>query len=361
MIQNLREFIKNAELFSPSYKSIRIRTLLADRGSGLEPSITVIHLLHSVKDESETILWNGKLLNVIEKIVKFDSISKLMSSLASGSVNIRGKRIGFLEDDEPYWDFAVILRGTTYNNYFADTTSLLLDGHVDVRESTQGYESQYRLEMQLNPQLQVSSLEELTEQLLGFPYRSINQNRLIIVAPSNTRLTHLYFHRNEVQAKISCTPDAEERLQFSAVFHHQDGSVTSFKPRRIGYTKSSIDNYFLEIEKSFEVPQEARDAISIDFTISLEGRLGIDSASARNLPISNPIWGVLNNLDVQKVSKYLSIENFENRLSLVRDSDLFESIVVSTVSSCGPIPIWTGGYKVSGTDMILIDINEKLV
>jgi hypothetical protein len=158
-----------------------------------------------------------------------------------------------------------------------------------------------------------------------------------------------------------CTPDVEEKLQFSAVFHHQDGSVTSFKPRRIGYTKSSIDNDFLEIKKSFEVPPEARDAISVDFTVSLEGRLGIDSDSARNLTVSNPTWAILNNLDTQKITKYLSFDDFENRLSLIRDADLFESIVVSILSSCGLIPIWTGGYKVSGTDMIIVDNSEKLI
>ena len=184
---------------------------------------------------------------------------------------------------------------------------------------------------------------------------------MLIVAPSNIRLTHLYYHQNEVLAKVTCAPDVEEKLQFSAVFHHQDGSVTSFKPRRIGYTRSSIDRNFIEIEKSFKVPQEAKAATSVDFTISLEGRLGIDGGSIRNLPISNPTWAVLNSIDAQKVSKYLSIDGFEDRLSLVRDSDLFESIVVSITSSCGLIPIWTGGYKVSGTDMIIITNNEKLI
>ncbi len=360
MNQNLREFIKNANLFSSSYKSIRIRILFADRGSGFEQSIAVIHLLSNMKNESETVLWNGKFLKVVERIVRFNSISELMSSLTTGSMNIQGKKIGFLDEDEPYWDFAVILRGRTYNNFFADTTSLLLDGHVDVNESPQGHESYYQQELELNPQLQLSSLEELTEKLLGFQYRSINQNRVVIVAPSNIRLANLYYHKNEVQVKVTCAPDIEEALQFSAVFHNQDGSVISFKPRRIGYTRSTIGTDFLEIEKSFEVPREAKDAISVDFTISLEGRLGIDSGSVRNLPIANPMWAILNNLDVQKVSKYLTIDDFENQISLIRDSGLFESIVVSIISSCGFAPIWTGGFKISGMDMIVLDNNEKL-
>ncbi len=361
MIQNMKEFIKNAELFSSSYRTIRIRTLFADRGFGLKASITVIHLLSEVRLESETVLWDGRHLKVMERIMKFESINGLVNSLIKGQINIQGKKIDFSKELEPYWDYAVILRGKTYNNFFAETTSLLLSGHTKTDQVSQDHMRQYQQEMVLNPQLQVSSIEELTGKMLGFQYRDINQNRVEIVAPSNILISDLFYHETNVKVRIRCMSAIEEKLQFSAIFHHSDGGITSFKPRRKGYTTTNISGNFLEIEKTFEVPTEANDALSIDFTLSLEGRMGIDRYSARNLPFANPIWAVLNNIDAQKVSKYLKIDDFENRTSLIRDSDLFESIVVAIISSCGFSLVWTGGFKVSGTDMILLDNNEQLV
>ena len=353
--------MRNAEFFSPAFRSIRIRTLFANRGSGLEPAITVINLLNKEYDPSERILLNGKLLKVLERIDAFSSIQDLIDSITKGQLILNDQYVGFTEEEDPYWDYSVIPRRDIYNGHFAKTNTIQLSGHFNVKDSPKGYESQFQQEMKLSPQLQATSLKQLTEKLLGASFGDISYKRVEIFAPSFVMLSNLEYYGKEVNFKVFCSEESEKQIQFFALFHHDDGSISTFKPRMKGYTKNTADDSMIEIIKSFETPIKSRTAISVELTISMDGKIGVDSGSVMNLPVANPTWSIIRSLDVTKISKYLKLSDFESRLSLIKDADLFESIVISLIASCGYIPLWTGGFKMSGKDLLVLDNKRTLV
>ena len=357
----IAEFIHNAGYFNQAYNSVRIRTLFANRGFGLEPTTTVIELMDKKYDSYEKIIWKGKMLRVMERIEPFLSIESIIDSVTKGNLMLNNQYVGFSDTEEPYWDYSVISRGDTYNSYFAKSTTIQVNGHLDIKDSPKGYESQFQQEMKLSPQLQVSSLRELTEKLLGVSITDISHKRVEIFAPSYTWLSNLEFYGKQVSFKVVCCENCESHIQFFALFHHDDGSTSIFKPRMRGYIKSSIGNGLIAISKSFAIPNESKSAIALDLTISMDGKIGIDSDYVLNLPVANPTWSIMQSLDTNKIAKYMRILDFENRLSSIKDSDLFESIVLTLMASCGYTPIWTGGFKMSGKDMIVLDDKRHLV
>lgn len=360
MKEEVNSFLKKAELFGAAYKSVRIRSLLADIGSGLEPVITVVSFLNRFEEESETILLEGRLLKVVQKVVKFQDVKSLLELFWSGAFEIGGRKLLFPSDAAVDWHYSVFLRGQSFSGFEAESTTVMLSGSVHFEGESRGFGASLNQEMELNPQLQLSSIAELSEKILGTRFPQINGYRIQFLAPSYSWLTYMEYHGSRITIKLQCMENCEKMIQFHCIFYHPDGKIITHKPRRTGYSKRSLGKGMIEITKEFKTPCGATDASSMDFTLSYEGDVGIDKISALNFPVANVTWAVVRNLDRNKIPKYLSLRAFQNRLSNLREADLFESLVVILLSACGITPVWMGGFKISACDMVAIE-ESKLV
>lgn len=354
------EFTRSVRIFESIYSTARVRTLFADRGEGLDAVATVIHLLPDKYEESETVLWSSKLLKIVERFMEYPSADTVLHSIQSDGLELDSTYVGFNEDENPYWDYTVISRDDQFAQIRADSTTLLLSGHITIDDSPHGYETPFTNEMKLNPQLPVKSLQELTHKVLQHEIHDLQYKRVDIIAPSCVLLTDLSYRGDKVVAQIRCMKQITGNIRLKSLFYHQNGNITVFQPRFRGFSLNRLTGNLVEISKDFIVPVEAREAVGVSLTISLQSRLGLDAQYAPNLSVINPVWHVLNLLDESKVGKYFVLQDYEKRLALIKDADLFESIVASLLASCGFIVTFIGGFKMSCRDILATEKRRKI-
>lgn len=355
------EFIRRARMLEPAYKTVRATSFLADRGGGLAPVVTRIVLLPYEKEEKEVILWESSLLKIVQCYKSFQSIDALLDSVTSGHFQIHSTYIGFYENEEPNWSYTVASRGEMQQDSSIDSTTLVLSAFIRIDNAPRSDERHFVDEMKLNPRIPFSCFRDLTGKMLGTEYESIMQKRVDILAPSYLQLNALMYQRSKMVTEIRCRDELVSSLRLKAVFTRPDGDFVSHEPRFRNPSVRRMSDGFAEITKSFKVPLDAKDAVGVDVTLSVDAHSGFDTIYSPNLSIVNPLWSILEILDKSKFSKYLELDGFEGRLVNLKGSKKFENIVAVLLASCGVTVAFLGDFPLACKDLIVTDPNDRTV
>jgi hypothetical protein len=348
------------------YKTIRIRTLFADRGGGTLSSVaTRVDLLSENIDEGIKNYWTSRHLRFSEKFMRYDSIESLMTSLTSGGLEIDSLYVGFHETEEPSWEYSVS-KSEGVSKMLHSASSFVLSGTRFIENSPSGTESQFENELKLYPRITFSSISEMSQHLIGIDCESLKEKKVNITAPAYLRIDSAWFHNDKISLKLTCNQDIVQDLRAWIMFTFQNGDLIQFQPRFRNPDTRVLPNSFIEVSKAINVPTEARLASSARITISVKGppNISLDYADCINWPVANVVRALLNLLDRNKVSKYFKIDNFENTYSSMgggQDDYILESVVASSFTSCGFEVLWTGVFTLSCEDILVFLPDSKKV
>ena len=356
----IAEFIKRAKKIEPAYKTIRARSFFANRGSGLSPVATRVDLMPLETDEHESVLWESNLLKIVQSYREFVSISELIESLTSSGFNVDSKYIGFYDSEEPNWYHNVLLRGEVNNGNTVDSTTLQLSAYINIDSAPRSHESHFIDEMKLNPFIPFSSLHNLTRKMIGIECESVIQKRVEIYAPSYLQLKSLRYRGSEMLAEIRCIEDLVPSLRLKAVFSLPNGDFLRHEPRFRKPNYQQQPDGFVEITKSFKVPETAKGAFGVDATISVDADSGFDSIYSPNLGIINPLWSTLKSLEKTEFSIYLETDDFENRLMNTKKAERFENIVAILLESCGLDVAYLAAFSLTCKDLIITNHDSDI-
>lgn len=357
------EFVRMVKFIEPIYKSLRIKTLFADRGKGLSPVVSRILLLTSEQDAVESSIWECELLKVVEHTIPFESIDTLINSILNEGLEVDSKYIGFYENEEPNWYYSINLRGEGRLDFVSDSTTLWLTAYTNIKDSPHGHERPFIRAMKSNPTLPVSSISELTSRFLGDKYEDIGVKRVEIIAPTYLHIVSSNYRVDGISTTIRCNPLILSRLRFSTIYDLQDGQ-TRIIDRRIGTPSSrELPDGFIEVVKVLQAQDIAGESLGANVTVSIGGKSGIalDTCYCRNLPVMNQVWTILTQLHETKVGNYLTLDGFEEKLIELNNDKIFEALIASLLTSNGFNVAWTGGFGLSCEDMLVFIPNSNLI
>lgn len=353
------DFISRVRSIERQFKSIRITTLLADRGTGsLLPVITRIHLLSNLPSDVHDVQWKSDTIQVSSRTMTYSTIENLVGAMTSGNLELESIHVGFAETEEASWSYEVV-RQSTENDFGSPSNALVLEGKLSLSREVDANHPRFRNATMLNPEMTFTSIQELTQILLGRGYNNLNEKRVEVIAPFNTRIEHLHCHGDKVVVGIRCTSDFIGQLKLKAGFHLASGGVTKHALRlhwnRIEVTQ--LDSGMVEFSKSFSIPHAIENVVGVKVTVSSEGTTGIalDSSYDSNWPVMNKIRSSFDLLDQRKVGRFFASTGFENVYASLgggNDEQKLESVICSLLASCGLDVIWLGCFDLSCEDIL---------
>lgn len=352
-------FIGLVRRIEKQYKSLVIRTLLADRGTGsLVPVATRVKLLATPREERVRVVWSSDLLQVSERISSYIPIGDLVSCIAAGTNDASSTPLGFHVTEEASWSHRVI-QNSSESEFGISAHGLALEGQIKFGRHVDADKPPYKNAMILNPEMPFSSIRDLSGSLLGKQYEGLNEKHVEVWAPFNTRISSLTFYGSRVKVKALSVNDIIPGLKFRAAFHLVSGEILKYQPRLnlLGIERTVLGNGLIQFEKSFDVPLDARNATGASFTISIGGASGIalDSKYCPNQPVVNVIRSVLDTLDPTKTAKYFSPKDFERTYASLgggKSKTELEAVICALLASCGLSVVWLGIFDLSCRDML---------
>jgi len=357
----VREFTKCVQDIEASYRSVRIRALLARSGGRYVPCVTEIELLPTDPVVAERKLWKSSSLRVIEQTIAYEGIDSLIHQVYSSSLTIQGTPIGFESNDAPYWYYNVISRDERRGDFSPESKTLHLRGSTDREKLDTADMNRIQREIELHTRLPFQSLLALTRKFFRFYHNgALNSNVIDIIAPSCVRLIDLTHVGQEVIVRFTCRREVLDRVEIKATFLLPNRELCLFSPRLRNPNPTDLPDGSVEVLKRFSVPEEARNAVGVDVTLAL-GKLGIDSMYAHNVPLVNPLWSVLGHLSKSRFGKYFELDSFETTIRSKTKADVFEDIVSILLTCCGFQVAHLASFKLSSRDFIAWDARRNRV
>ncbi len=355
------EFGKRVKDIEAAYKSARIRTLLADRGNGLVPCITRIHLLANEPNKNVIDVWSSRTISVIECVVEYNGIDSLIQSITTKGMELNYVRLGFDQLESPNWHYNVHFRDERIEGSLAESTTLKLRGAIQREKLPDEFYNRLQDEIRLHKTLPFPSHRELTEKFFGFAEGNIDLNLIDIVAPSHVRIVSLDYLGSDIVVRFTCMKETVDNMRIKAMFSLSDGGFWPYSPRLRKSPVLTLPDGSVEVTKTFSVPSAAANSSGVDVTLSLKGESGLDTMFAFNLEIVNLPWFTFRLLDPSKVNTHFELKDFELRLALLKNAGVFEAMIASLLTACGLRVAWTGGFSLSCEDMFAFDNMNRIV
>lgn len=338
------------------YETLRVRSLCVRHRAKWISIGTQISLLPFSMPRGVQSTYPGNYLRGFESHLPFISTLQVVESVKSGILQLDNTEIvlGKKLESDTSWNFWPVSKTEEKEGIKYDYNGFYLGAYF-ANPSDDDFPDKNRLDIEtrLNPRARFETIEDLSKMFLGRP---LNMNRAPmthIEALSWTRIEQAEFSGDHIGIAFVSPFALMDRVKLRVAFILPDGRVRIHSLRLRQPVIKQIQNSFVEVRKSVEIPSWARQAGAANLTASLEDHFALDNLMLQNTHELNPTFHLLKSFDETE----LRARTFGKWIRGVADTgrremDHFEYAVSNLFTSLGFLTILPGPLGLEGIDVV---------